>query len=189
MPNWAWGPVRITGTKENVLAFSKRFITQDKEEDIRVLPGVKFFGRSFYDYTRDALEDEIRSKFPESAEAEEATVEIMIDFAWSATSCLISNYPLHSPECISLADACKEDHVDVVIQTQEPGMCFEEHISCDRNGKLEQNESDMPTGKCRHCGYTESIASTEDPSEYECNECGEVGFDIISAEEVCQNGT
>ena len=80
-------------------------------------------------------------------------------------------------ECLTLSEACTEDGVSVTIQTSEPGICFEEHITCDDTGAVEHTEKDLLAYKCRHCGETTSFASFEDPDDQECPECGNHGFD------------
>lgn len=89
-----------------------------------------------------------------------------------------STYPQNSPsECLTLSEACAEDGVSVMIQTSEPGICFEEHITCDDTGTVEHTEKDLLAYKCRHCGEITSFASFEDPDDQECPECGNCGFD------------
>lgn len=85
---------------------------------------------------------------------------------------------VYSPsECLTLSEACAEDGVSVMIQTSEPGICFEEHITCDDTGTVEHTEKDLLAYKCRHCGEITSFASFEDPDDQECPECGNCGFD------------
>lgn len=117
-------------------------------------------------------------EFSEPAVDAKASYSFVASFAWSAYSCLIGGYPQNSPsECLTLSEACAEDGVSVMIQTSEPGICFEEHITCDDTGTVEHTEKDLLAYKCRHCGEITSFASFEDPDDQECPECGNCGFD------------
>lgn len=177
MPNWAMGTVYVTGKQANVLAFSKRFITDDKPSTVE---GIKYFARSFANNKREDVEQYIRSEFEGKGQEVETTVEIPMDFAWSAYSCLIAGYPQRSEgECITIQDACVMDQVDVEIRTTEPGMCFEEQISCDREGDLTNECYDLTSARCKHCGEVQGVGSFEDLDEVECYECGEVGFERV----------
>lgn len=122
--------------------------------------------------------DYVRKEFSEPAVDAKASYSFVASFAWSAYSCLIGGYPQNSPsECLTLSEACAEDGVSVMIQTSEPGICFEEHITCDDTGTVEHTEKDLLAYKCRHCGEITSFASFEDPDDQECPECGNCGFD------------
>ena len=44
MPNWAFGTVKVTGTREGVKSFVERFISSDDQSTV---PGKRFFARSF----------------------------------------------------------------------------------------------------------------------------------------------
>ena len=44
MPNWAFGNVKVTGTREGVKSFVERFISSDDQSTV---PGKRFFARSF----------------------------------------------------------------------------------------------------------------------------------------------
>lgn len=177
MPNWAWGTINVTGKKEDVLAFSKHFLCDVGDGNGHVDPGVSAFYRSFTWQSRDRFEEGVLASFKDVEDGKEATATILADFAWSAHSCLVDHGD--DAHCISLVDACMIHQVDVSIQVQEPGMFFEEEITCDRLGNLTYHDADLRTGKCRHCGNTQGIASFEDPDDCECSECGETGFDII----------
>lgn len=175
MPNWAYGNVTVTGTREGVKSFIGRFVSTD---ELYTIPGKRFFHRSFLYENRQVAIDEAMELFGDQpADAKEAYT-FVIAFAWSAYSCLIDRYPgSFSPECISLADACIEDRVSVLIQTSEPGMCFEERITCDENGNVENHEMDLTSYRCKHCGEISMFGSFEDPEDNECPECGECAFE------------
>ena len=42
MPNWAFGTVKVTGTREGVKSFVERFISSDDQSTV---PGKRFFAR------------------------------------------------------------------------------------------------------------------------------------------------
>lgn len=44
MPNWAFGTVKVTGTREGIKSFVERFISSDDQSTV---PGKRFFARSF----------------------------------------------------------------------------------------------------------------------------------------------
>lgn len=174
MPNWAIGSVDVTGTREAVLAFSDRFITDD---EISTVPGRKCFARSFLEESREDFRNEIKEFFKSAASDEKRTFNLGVMFAWSATSCMINGYPQANPnECITLAEACTEDCVSVEIHTSETGMCFEEEITCDEDGNCTDVERDMDSYRCPECGEVWCLASFEDPDDYECCECGHQGL-------------
>lgn len=59
MPNWAFGNVKVTGTREGVKSFVERFISSDDQSTV---PGKRFFARSFSEQMReqsvkDAMEE------------------------------------------------------------------------------------------------------------------------------------
>lgn len=177
MPNWAWGCVKVTGKKSAVLAFSKRLIMDD---DPTTIDGTKYFARTFTNDTRDYIEGKIQEDFEGKKEDDEATCEIPVDFAWSAYSCIVEGYPQDSQDqCITLPESCVDDCVDVQITTKEPGMYFEEIITCDRDGDLESDCKDLIPMRCKHCGNVESRASFEEPEDLCCSECGESDFEPI----------
>ncbi|MDO4177453.1 MAG: hypothetical protein Q4D99_08305 [Bacillota bacterium] len=179
MPNWACGTVEVTGTRMGIKSFLERFITNDEPS---TLPGKKFFARSFLGEKRQELMREAEECFRTQDAKEIGTMVIYPDFAWSAYSCLIDGYPQRAPECITLTDACKEDGVTVRIRTAEHGMCFEEDISCNRNGDLSSVCKDLQTVRCKSCGNTQSLASFEDIEEVECYECGECCMEPLKEE-------
>lgn len=49
MPNWAFGTVKVTGTREGVKSFVERFISSDDQSTV---PGKRFFARSFSEQKR-----------------------------------------------------------------------------------------------------------------------------------------
>lgn len=173
MPNWAMETVKITGTRECIRAFSKRFICEGKQNQTEE----RYFARSFYEGGPEALSAEIDKHFENSDVNAKLTFPMYISFAWSAYSCLIDGYPQQFKDtCITLEEACIEDGVSVEIRTTESGMYFEEHISCDESGICVSTCEDLKTYKCPQCGETQGLASFEDPDEAECYECGCIGM-------------
>lgn len=180
MPNWAYGEVKVTGTREGIKSFVERFISNDEPSTI---PGKKFFARSFLFAKRQEIIDKASEAFAEQSGNAKATHSFMIAFAWSAYCCLIEGYPhKNDNECLTLAEACIEDQVSVEIRTSEPGICFEEHITCDEAGNCVHMERDLSRCKCRNCGEISHFGSFEDIDEYECPECGSVGFERCEEE-------
>ena len=178
MPNWAIGNVAVTGKRESVLAFAKRFVATDG-----AVEGVRYFARSFIEESRDSVLEDIREQF-ESASESVQTVKIGVSFAWSAYSCIISGYPQEAPDkLITLQDACKEDGVSVHITTSEYGMCFCEDITCDETGELHVTCEDMTTYRCKACGAIQSLSQWDLPEEEECGECGNIGFELVEEEQ------
>jgi len=176
MPNWACGTVSITGPKQNILKFADRFI-YNEQADSDNKPEHRFFARSFSSYTQAGMTDEIEALFADTKPGTEATFSLPIDFAWSAYSCLIKGYPQDfAEECITLSDACKLDGVSVEIQTDEPGMCFEETITCDKDGNIDAQSCEMPAYTCPHCDATHAYPSFVGLDESACYECGEIGL-------------
>ena len=144
--------------------------------------GESYFVTAFDHSTQEqgtaTSKDAFMKEFSEPAVDAKASYSFVASFAWSAYSCLIGGYPQNSPsECLTLSEACAEDGVSVMIQTSEPGICFEEHITCDDTGTVEHTEKDLLAYKCRHCGEITSFASFENPDDQECPECGNCGFD------------
>lgn len=175
MPNWAWGTIEIKGTEDAVLAFSRRLIMDDEPKTI---DGTKYFARTFTNDTRSYVESMIREKFEGKKKSEEAVCAIPVDFAWSAYSCIVDGYPQDDQaHCITLQESCEMDSVDVRITTKEPGVYFEEMITCDRNGEMESDCRDLIPMRCKCCGNVESRASFEEPEDLCCSECGESNFE------------
>ena len=142
MPNWAFGYVNVTGTRDGIKSFIERFVSED---DPSTIPGKRYFARSFISSKRQEFIDEAMSEFSEPAVDAKASYSFVASFAWSAYSCLIAGYPqnFHS-ECLTLSEACAEDGVSVTIQTSEPGICFEEHISINLFIRFAINKFKLP---------------------------------------------
>lgn len=175
MPNWAFGEVKVTGTREGVKSFIERFVSSDEQSTI---PGKRFFARSFTHMTREQSIKDALNEF--EGKAVDAVLEHSFEamFAWSVWSCVIDGYPQrNATECITLSEACVEDQVSVEICSSETGLCFEEHVTCDAEGNVDHTERDLIRCKCRNCGEISSFGSFEDLDEAECLECGEYGFD------------
>lgn len=180
MPNWAFGTVKVTGTREGVKSFVERFISSDDQSTV---PGKRFFARSFSEQKREQSVKDAMEEFEGKADNETAEHSFLIMFAWSVWSCMIDGYPQRNDaECITLSEACMEDHVAVEIHSTETGMCFEEHVTCDEDGNLNHAERDLSRCKCRNCGEISLFGSFEDLDDAECSECGERGFDRCEEE-------
>ena len=180
MPNWACGNVEVTGKRDGVIAFVNRFLDilgkTGKEPDTR------FFARSFLDDDRESVISDVTHQTEADPENAVATVIFPVSFAWSAYSCVIDGYPQHNPDCITLTDACQQDHVSVHIQTEEPGIFFEEDIFADEHGNLTNSSQDLRTARCCNCGSTQGVASFVDVDDLECYECGSVDLELIEEE-------
>ena len=86
MPNWAFGYVNVTGTRDGIKSFIERFVSED---DPSTIPGKRFFARSFIQSKRQAFIDEAMKEFYEPAVDAKASYSFVASFAWSAYSCLI----------------------------------------------------------------------------------------------------
>lgn len=61
MPNWAFGYVNVTGTRDGIKSFIERFVSED---DPSTIPGKRFFARSFIQSKRQAfIQDLLYSSF------------------------------------------------------------------------------------------------------------------------------
>lgn len=159
MPNWATGNVRVTGKPSDVEAFCKLFLFKDTAE-----PQI-YFARSFIHQNWNDFKKEYLGK---------ASAEFGVDFAWSCHTCLIEGYP-NGQDCITLVGACKKFKVEIIIDTEEGGMGFEEHVECDKDGSLIEECYNMPTFKCARCKNIQLIPSSYDVGEEECWECENIG--------------
>ena len=178
MPNWAFGTVAITGKKESVLMFTRRFIYDDTDCSNIAL---KFFARSFAQVKRKEITDEIEGVFDGIPAEAEDTFCMNVFFAWSADNCLIDGYPQRFPECLTLADACVADSVSVEILTEEPGIGFEECILCDKEGRVASQSRSMSVYICPSCGNEYSFPTYLDLSQYECPICETSGLRLKTA--------
>lgn len=180
MPNWAFGEVKVTGNREGIKSFLERFISDDESPTV---PGKRYFARSFTEESREQSIKDAMDQFNGKADDATAEYSFLVMFAWSVWSCMIEGYPQRNEkECITLGEACVEDHVSVEIRSTETGMCFEEHVTCDGNGNLNHTERDLSCCKCRNCGEISHFGSFEDLDDAECPECGECGFDRCEEE-------
>ena len=68
------------------------------------------------------------------------------------------------------------------IQTEEPGIFFEEDIFVDEHGRLTNSSQDLRTARCCNCGSTQGVASFVDIDDLECYECGSVDLELIEEE-------
>lgn len=90
MPNWAFGTVKVTGTREGVKSFVERFISSDDQSTV---PGKRFFARSFSEQKREQSVKDAMEEFEGKADNETAEHSFLIMFAWSVWSCMIDGYP------------------------------------------------------------------------------------------------
>ncbi len=176
MPNWAFGVAQVTGKKKNVREFIEKSFLSVYDSRPNKFKDIKFFARSFITDTYTNVSNQFNEELGQVNIDDECTYSFTVQFAWSALSCLIDGYPQrYANECTDLSTACRKYEVDVVITTEETGMCFEEHIACNRNGEITMNECyDMPRFKCLNCGNEQCFPSQEE--EYYCYECDKEGF-------------
>jgi hypothetical protein len=170
MPNWSSGNISISGKKENVKEFLKFFVYQDEANGEEL--DRRYFARSFVqENTYQELIDKYKEEFENKEE--NISIDIYTEFAWSVYSCLIDGYPQQEPnKNLTIIEALLKYPVNISIETEEPGMGFEEEIYYNtENTELEYKEYDMPVYVCKKCGC-EIIAPTDlDMSELECYEC------------------
>lgn len=81
MPNWAFGYVNVTGTRDGIKSFIERFVSED---DPSTIPGKRFFARSFIQSKRQAFIDEAMKEFSEPAVDAKASYSFVASVAWSA---------------------------------------------------------------------------------------------------------
>lgn len=164
MPNWAYGTVQVKSDKpENIEKFCKYFIFSD-EVGTKEAP---YFARSFIEMTWE----EFKKEHLGLTEA-----EFSVQFAWSASCCLINGYPQDHPELHpNFQDLCKELEVDVFIKTEEGMMGFEEEIHCGIEGHLEEESFDFEPYKCSKCGNEQHYPRDPCLDDEQCYECEEVG--------------
>jgi len=183
MPNWCNGFVVVKGKPQNIENFCKLFVfddTEDKDELTELIAEKvngkdevkdKYFARSFIDSNWKDFKDENLGR---------DVCEFNVNFAWSGYSCLIQGYPDDIEDCVTLEWACKKFDVEVDIETEEEGMCFEEKITYTKEEGLIYDSVEMPTYKCKKCGNTQVIATYRDIEDAECDECKEYGyFEIV----------
>ena len=176
MPNWAFGEVTITGTEMDIKSFLQRFLQPSEPHAVE---GKKYFARSFLYENRELYEKDLGDLFREE-QKETNTFILPVEFAWSASSCVIGRYPTIYPDtCITLQEACKEDQVDVRIVTTEYGLCFSEEITCSASGELEDKCSPLREAVCEKCGTRQSISCFEDYDEAVCCECAQEGLQPV----------
>ena len=81
MPNWAFGNVKVTGTREGITSFIERFVSED---DPSTVAGKRLFARSFIHEKRQELIDEAMAEFENKAPEDTAEYTFVAMFAWSA---------------------------------------------------------------------------------------------------------
>lgn len=177
MPNWCYGYVEAKGKKEDLINFCKLFIF---EEQVGIKRG-DYFARSFIHQSWKSFKKEYLTD-KDIKKDDIWDIAFSLDFAWSGYSCLIEGYPNEIKKCITLKDACKKFKVSVDIKTEEQGLGFEEHITCNNKGKLTNDCIEMPEYKCKKCGKKNMFPTSYDISEEECWECGTIGkFKLIQS--------
>lgn len=175
MPNWAIGPVEITGTREGVLSFTERFASTDQG---LLPPDKKRLYRSFSDLTSAEMLRRITECFDGYPAGVVRTFSFIATFAWELEGNLMFKPPQsREKEFITIGEACKEDCVQVEIHTSEPSNDLEEWIICREDGVPLYGYRNLTAYRCKHCGNVQSLASFEDASETECDDCGETGFE------------
>lgn len=171
MPNWCNGFVEVKGKTKDVRDFCRLFLFDNDTERAGNLQR-KYFARSFMNRDwKGFAEEYFKGEKPE----EIIEISFGMDFAWSCHSCIIEGYP-DGKECVTLKWACKKYKVDVHITTEETGCCFEEDITCNNKGELNEICNDMPKHKCFNCGTECAIPSSYDLDEESCYECGEIAW-------------
>ena len=175
MPNWAYGNVEVTGERNGLLQFVLRFSGHETGQHHD-----KYFPSSFINTSKvDVIVDIVKRTQNKAV----ATVVLPATFAWSAYKCLIKGYPqAHPDKFISLSDACIEDQVRAHIQTEEPGLYFEEDIVADETGEVKNSFMQLKTARCPKCGNEQGVASFMDLDELECIECGCGGLEMKEEE-------
>lgn len=187
MPNWAIGPVEITGTKAGVQAFANRFIHTDQKN---IQQDRKRLYRSYSDMPAAEMQHLIDECFRDLPSDAVRTFGFIATFAWELECNLMVKHPQsRQKEFITVGDACKEDGVQVEIHTSEPSNDLEEWIICRENGVPLYGYRNLTSYRCKHCGNLQSLASFEDAGDTECEDCGEIGFELNrSIEEDGGNG-
>jgi hypothetical protein len=181
VPNWCYGWVEVTGKQKNVKDFCKLFIfDDDTAEEGKNFAKKKYFARSFMNRDWKGFEEE---HFKDNKPDEIVEISFGMDFAWSCHTCIIDGYPYKKgsekckeKECVTLIWACKKYKVNVHITTEETGCCFEEDITCDNKGNLDEQCKDMPVHKCYNCGEECAIPSSYDLDDETCYNCGEIAW-------------
>lgn len=180
MPNWCNGWIEVKGKAKNVKEFCKLFIFTGDFDDDGKGEKKKYFARSFMNRDWKGFEEDYFQKLLKNPkDDEEIGIDFSMEFAWSCHSCMIDGYPTDKnnkdKSCVTLMWACKKYKVDVHIETEEPACYFEEDITCDSKGNLDEQCKDMPVHTCQNCGKTQAIPSSYDLDEEECYECNAIG--------------
>lgn len=187
MPSWSHGTVSVTGDKNALTNFVKRFIYPLSTNQTMV--GAKYFPRTFIsDTTREQIRTDIIELFTAQSPDVEERIELLgVEFAHSANHCLITGYPeLWVDRCISLPAACAIDGVSVTVETVNFETNTEEIICAEPDGSVITYAEDIPKYVCAHCGSIEPIPSlyTCDPSHYICPQCQQCQWLTLDGDEV-----
>lgn len=116
MPNWAFGYVNVTGTRDGIKSFIERFVSED---DPSTIPGKRFFARSFIQSKRQAFIDEAMKEFSEPAVDAKASYSFVASVAWSAYSCLIGGYDEYELLMLAMGRCAQDDYYLVPINEKE----------------------------------------------------------------------
>lgn len=169
MSNWCSFEIDVKGKPENIKNFCKLFICDDEESKKQGL----YFARSFVHYDRNDFEKDLDNQLEAGNQ-----VNFSGDFAWSGWSCIFEGYPNKEEGLVTLEWACKEYDVEVEIETEEQGVCFEEEIIGNKDG-VDYKLKDMPIYTCQKCGNKQAFPShydsfcLEEETCYECETEGE----------------
>jgi predicted RNA-binding Zn-ribbon protein involved in translation (DUF1610 family) len=170
MPNWAFGDVTVTGDADNIQEFVKHFLYEDKDAE------PPYFARSFSTENYSVIQDQLAAEMEDASDPDHMSFCMVIEFAWSAYSCLVDGYPQESKgECLTLEQACQEHQVTVEIRASEDGLAFSEHYICTPAGFELDESKDYERFVCSKCGEEQSISPFSELDSEECWECGAYG--------------
>lgn len=155
MPNWAEGVVVIRGhSSEDIQKFVLHF-SSDFRDEILIQAGMDSdyprFARSFLNIYGPEEYMSIIAQTNHRDEDERGCYRVClsVNFAWSASCCILPgkhSYLDTASESdrkglISVMDAVKKHNVWIEIFTEEPGMCFQEHILVNNLGEIVIDEA------------------------------------------------
>lgn len=173
MPNWCFGNVNIIGKPKDVEGFANLFLwgRDELEEEPK-----EYFARSFPLENREWLEENLKGKLDKEGNIQ---LDILVDFAWSAYSCLIDGYPTQkdNKNCITLENALKKYPVSVEIITEEGGLMFEEMIKGNKEGVF-YDSRELDNFICLDC-EEEQFITTYSGDGLNCKECGSNNLKLI----------
>lgn len=172
MPNWAEGFVVVKGsTVKDVKEFMLHFLSNTRQE-ILIEAGMDsdypYFARSFLDVWETISYIDLFNEIDEDEDEnglKSYRLEFDVNFAWGAGCCLIDvkgsylreNDGTRAKGLISLPEACIAHNVEVELFTEEPGMCFQEHLRVNPQGQILVDESVEIKIEEDESGETETI--------------------------------